>query len=48
MDHEWTDEAALLEAGGREIRCVVAQHPNPKLTTIEDLEMVRIMAVQDR
>ena len=39
---EWSDEAALLEADGCEVRSVVADHPNPKLTTAGDFEMARL------
>lgn len=38
---EWSDEAALLEACGSEIRTVIARHPNPKLTTPSDLGVMR-------
>ena len=44
LSGEWSDEAALLEAGGCEVRCVMAGHPNPKLTTAGDLVLVRMMA----
>ena len=39
---EWSDEAMLLEINGCEVRSVVADHPNPKLTTAGDLEMARL------
>jgi 2-C-methyl-D-erythritol 4-phosphate cytidylyltransferase len=42
-DLEWTDEGALLEAAGETVRTVVAQHPNPKITTVEDLQTVRAL-----
>jgi len=41
MSREWSDEAALLEASGFEVRTVLAEHPNPKLTTAADLAVVR-------
>lgn len=41
---EWSDEAALLEADGCEVRTVRAEHPNPKLTTASDLRAVRLLA----
>jgi len=44
MSLEWSDEAALLETSGFEIRTVIAEHPNPKLTTAGDLEIIRPMA----
>ena len=43
FDHEWTDEASMIEAGGGKVRCVMAEHPNPKLTTSGDLDLVRLM-----
>ena len=42
LSGEWSDEAALLEADGCCVRSVVADHPNPKLTTTGDLEMARL------
>lgn len=41
---EWTDESALLESSGLQVRTVVARYPNPKVTTWSDLEMVRALA----
>lgn len=38
---EWSDEAALLEADGCEVRSIVADYPNPKLTTAGDLDLAR-------
>lgn len=46
-DGEWTDEAALLESLGMPVRCVLARSPNPKLTTADDLRMIRAL-VEDR
>jgi len=44
---EWTDESTLLEWAGFPVRCVVAKHPNPKLTTEADLVLMRsLMAVE--
>jgi len=40
---EWTDESAMLESIGVPVRSVVAQRPNPKLTTEEDLMLIRAM-----
>jgi len=40
---EWTDESTLLEWAGFPVRCVVAKHPNPKLTTEADLELMRCL-----
>lgn len=40
---EWTDEAALLEAAGLPVRCVLASSPNPKLTTLHDLAAIRVL-----
>jgi 2-C-methyl-D-erythritol 4-phosphate cytidylyltransferase len=37
----WTDEAALLESTGIRVRSVLARHPNPKVTTEADLQVVR-------
>ena len=39
----WTDEAALLESAGIPVCSVLARHPNPKVTTKKDLEVVRAM-----
>jgi len=39
----WTDEAVLLESVGIPVRAVLARHPNPKITTEEDLRVVRAM-----
>jgi len=36
----WTDEAALLEEAGMTVRAVEAVHPNPKLTTTQDLRLL--------
>lgn len=43
LSREWSDEAALIEAGGGQVRSFEAEHPNPKITTVADLEMVRRM-----
>jgi 2-C-methyl-D-erythritol 4-phosphate cytidylyltransferase len=40
---EWTDEAAMLESLGMPVRSVVAHHPNPKLTTADDLRLIRAL-----
>ena len=37
----WTDEAALLESVGIPVRCVLARHANPKVTTTADLQIAR-------
>jgi 2-C-methyl-D-erythritol 4-phosphate cytidylyltransferase len=42
-DDEFTDEASMIEAVGMPVRSVVAQHPNPKITTTEDLMLVRAL-----
>jgi len=42
-DAVWTDEAALLEASGRAVRVVEARRLSPKLTTADDLELLRTM-----
>jgi 2-C-methyl-D-erythritol 4-phosphate cytidylyltransferase len=39
----WTDEAAMLESIGMPVRSVVAQRPNPKLTTEKDLLLMRLL-----
>jgi 2-C-methyl-D-erythritol 4-phosphate cytidylyltransferase len=39
----WTDEATLLESAGISVRSVLARHPNPKVTTEADLQVVRAM-----
>jgi len=39
-EQEYTDEAALLEAAGLAVVTVEAQFPNPKITTVDDLEVV--------
>ena len=41
QSREWSDEAGLLEADGCSVRVVVSRHPNPKLTTASDLELMR-------
>jgi 2-C-methyl-D-erythritol 4-phosphate cytidylyltransferase len=43
FDREWSDEAALLEAAGRTVQAVESRHPNPKITTPADLDLVRVM-----
>lgn len=40
---EFSDEAGLLESNGVEVRCVLAGHPNPKLTTVDDVVVVRAL-----
>jgi 2-C-methyl-D-erythritol 4-phosphate cytidylyltransferase len=42
-EREFTDEASLLEVVGMPVRSVIAQHPNPKITTRDDLALVRSM-----
>ena len=37
------DEAELVENGGLRVRCIPAAHPNPKITTTVDLELVRVL-----
>ena len=37
----WTDEAALLESAEIPVHTVLARHPNPKVTTEADLQVVR-------
>jgi 2-C-methyl-D-erythritol 4-phosphate cytidylyltransferase len=44
QDRTWTDEAAMLESVGMPVRSVVAQRPNPKLTTEEDLVLIRALS----
>lgn len=39
----FSDEASLIEADGGAVRCVMADHPNLKLTTPGDLEMMSFM-----
>jgi 2-C-methyl-D-erythritol 4-phosphate cytidylyltransferase len=39
----WIDEAAMLESLGEPVRSVVAQRPNPKFTTVDDLRLIRMM-----
>jgi 2-C-methyl-D-erythritol 4-phosphate cytidylyltransferase len=46
MARTWTDEAALLEAAGLQVRAVLARQPNPKVTTGADLQIVRAMVEQ--
>jgi len=41
---EWTDEASMIESIGLPVRSVVAQHSNPKLTTEQDLVIMRLLA----
>jgi 2-C-methyl-D-erythritol 4-phosphate cytidylyltransferase len=40
---EWTDESAMLESLGMAVRSVVAERPNPKLTTDQDLALIRAL-----
>jgi 2-C-methyl-D-erythritol 4-phosphate cytidylyltransferase len=40
---EWTDESAMLESLGMPVRSVVAERPNPKLTTDLDLSVIRAL-----
>ncbi len=47
-EDEFTDEASLMEAAGMPVRSVVAQHPNPKITTAEDLLLVRALVGAER
>lgn len=42
-DQLWTDEAAMLESMGMPVRIVLAQRPNPKLTTEDDLRLIRAL-----
>jgi len=44
---EFSDEAALLESAGVGVRCVVGEHPNPKLTTVDDMLVVRSLGGDD-
>jgi 2-C-methyl-D-erythritol 4-phosphate cytidylyltransferase len=43
VGQEWTDEAAMLESLGMPVRSVVAERPNPKLTTDLDLLLIRAL-----
>jgi 2-C-methyl-D-erythritol 4-phosphate cytidylyltransferase len=43
-DGDWTDESAILESAGMQVRSVVARYPNPKLTSPPDLELIRALA----
>ncbi len=43
LNRVWTDEAALLESAGVQVRSVLARHPNPKVTTKADLRVLRAM-----
>jgi len=43
LKREWTDEATLLESAGIPVRSVLARHPNPKVTTEADLQVVRAL-----
>jgi 2-C-methyl-D-erythritol 4-phosphate cytidylyltransferase len=40
-EQEFTDEAAALEAAGIPVQAVEAVHPNPKVTTPQDLAVIR-------
>jgi 2-C-methyl-D-erythritol 4-phosphate cytidylyltransferase/2-C-methyl-D-erythritol 2,4-cyclodiphosphate synthase len=42
LTRDWSDEAALLEADGCEVRSILAHHPNPKLTHAGDIEFARL------
>ncbi|MFC2144130.1 2-C-methyl-D-erythritol 4-phosphate cytidylyltransferase [Acidobacteriota bacterium] len=44
LNRVWTDEAAILESAGVPVRSVLARHPNPKVTTEADLQVVRAIA----
>jgi 2-C-methyl-D-erythritol 4-phosphate cytidylyltransferase len=48
LDRAWPDEAAVLERAGFEVRCVLARHPNPKLTTVNDLALIRSLMGEGR
>ena len=43
LEREWSDEAAIVEAAGGTVHAVAARHPNPKITTTFDLELVRAL-----
>lgn len=43
FERVWTDEAALLEWAGQPVHSVLAKHPNPKLTTDGDLQIIRAL-----
>jgi 2-C-methyl-D-erythritol 4-phosphate cytidylyltransferase len=45
---EWTDEASMLESIGLSVRSVIARNPNPKLTTDQDLVLMRLLAGSTR
>jgi 2-C-methyl-D-erythritol 4-phosphate cytidylyltransferase len=46
-DREWTDEAAMLEETGFDVVSVVANHPNPKLTTRSELALLRALVAEE-
>jgi len=48
LNREWPDEAAVLEQAGFEVRCVLARHPNPKLTNVSDLALIRSLMKERR
>lgn len=39
----FSDEASMIEADGGSVRCVMADHPNLKLTTAGDLRLARLI-----
>ncbi len=41
--NDFSDEASIIEANGGKVRCIMAEHPNPKLTTSGDLDLLRLM-----
>lgn len=41
--NDFSDEASMIEADGGEVRCIMAEHPNPKLTASGDFDLVRLM-----
>jgi len=43
LSRDWSDEAALVEADGCEVRTLLASYPNPKLTNSDDLDLIRLM-----
>ena len=44
FQQEWTDESTMLESLGMPVRSVLAQRPNPKLTTDHDISLIRALA----
>lgn len=39
-DKTYTDDTALMSQAGHDVKAVISQHPNPKITTKDDIEFI--------